>query len=142
MAALLNRFTLRLLLLGATGFLYVIPASARQANQQLQNPDRPSTVVGNVQIMTSGDHQQLSISLTPESASPTAYAPPGPPILAPNAEKEITQALEELRANKSEDARRHLEKVSHAAPSHPDVSYLWGMYYAEMKDFEKAKVYW
>ena len=202
MAALLNRFTLRLLLLGATGFLYVLPASTRQANQQLQNPDRPSTLVvnvrmpdgspldtpavvnlytfsgtsagigvfrsgtaeftslapasytleiiaagyqrltENVQIMTSGEHQQLSISLTPESVSPTASAPPGLPILAPNAEKEVTQALEELRANKAEDARKHLEKASHAAPSHPDVSYLWGMYYAQMKDFEKAKVYW
>ena len=202
MAALLNRFTLRLLLLGALGFPYIPSASTHQANQQLQNPDRPSTLVvnvrmpdgspldtpavvnlytfsgtsagigvlrsgtaeftslapasytveiiaagyqrltENVQIMTSGDHQQLSISLTPESASPPASAPPGPPILAPNAEKEVTQALEELRANKSENARRHLEKAAHAAPSHPDVSYLWGMYYAQMKDFEKAKVYW
>ena len=202
MAALLNRFTLRLLLLGALGFPHVPSASTQQANQQLQNPDRPSTLVvsvrmpdgspldtpavvnlytfsgtsagigvlrsgtaeftslapasytleiiaagyqrltENVQIMTSGDHQQLSISLTPESASPPASAPPGPPILAPNAEKEVTQALEELRANKSENARRHLEKAAHAAPSHPDVSYLWGMYYAQMKDFEKAKVYW
>jgi len=202
MAALLNRFTLRLLLLGALGFPHIPSASTQQANQQLQNPDRPSTLVvsvrmpdgspldtpavvnlytfsgtsagigvlrsgtaeftslapasytleiiaagyqrltENVQIMTSGDHQQLSISLTPESASPPASAPPGPPILAPNAEKEVTQALEELRANKSENARRHLEKAAHAAPSHPDVSYLWGMYYAQMKDFEKAKVYW
>src|SRR5258708_12360402 len=50
MATLLNRFTLRLLLLGATGFLYVLPASARQANQQLQNPDRPSTLVVNVRM--------------------------------------------------------------------------------------------
>src|SRR5258708_14480513 len=50
MAALLNRFTLRLLLLGATGFLYVLPASARQANQQLQNPDRPNTLVVNVRM--------------------------------------------------------------------------------------------
>jgi tetratricopeptide (TPR) repeat protein len=202
MASLLNRFTLRLLLLGALGFPHIPSASTQQANQQLQNPDRPSTLVvsvrmpdgspldtpavvnlytfsgtsagigvlrsgtaeftslapasytleiiaagyqrltENVQIMTSGDHQQLSISLTPESASPPASAPPGPPILAPNAEKEVTQALEELRANKSENARRHLEKAAHAAPSHPDVSYLWGMYYAQMKDFEKAKVYW
>jgi tetratricopeptide (TPR) repeat protein len=202
MAALLNRFTLRVLLLGAIGFPYIPPASSRQANQQLQNPERPGTLVvnvrmpdgspldtpavvnlytfsgasagigvfrsgtaeftslapasytleiiaagyqrltENVQIMTSGEHQQLSISLTPESASPTASAPPGPPILAPNAEKEVTQALEELRANKSEDARKHLEKASHAAPSHPDVSYLWGMYYAQMKDFAKAKIYW
>src|SRR5260221_7447755 len=176
MAPLLTRSPLRLLLPGATGFLYILPASARQANQKLKNPDSPSTLVvnvrmpdgspldtpavvnlytfsgtsagigvfrsatanftnlapasytltiiaagyqrltENVQIMTSRDHQQLSISLTPESASPTASVPPGPPILAPNAEKEITQALEELRANKSEEARRHLKKGSNPAP--------------------------
>jgi tetratricopeptide (TPR) repeat protein len=96
----------------------------------------------NVQIMTSGERQQLSISLTPEAAPSAAAPPPGSPILAPNAEKEATKALEDLRANKSDDARKHLEKASHAAPSHPDISYLWGMYYAQVKDFATAKVYW
>lgn len=96
----------------------------------------------NVQIMTSGERQQLSISLTPEAAPSAAAPPPGSPILAPNAEKEATKALEDLRVNKSGDARKHLEKASHAAPSHPDISYLWGMYYAQVKDFATAKVYW
>ena len=96
----------------------------------------------NVQIMTSGERQHVSISLTPEAAPSAASPPPGSPILAPNAEKEVTKALEDLRANKSDDARKHLEKASHAAPSHPDISYLWGMYYAQVKDFAKAKVYW
>jgi tetratricopeptide (TPR) repeat protein len=96
----------------------------------------------NVQIMTSGERQHVSISLTPEAAPSAASPPPGSPILAPNAEKEVTKALEDLRANKSDDARKHLEKASHAAPSHPDISYLWGMYYAQVKDLAKAKVYW
>jgi tetratricopeptide (TPR) repeat protein len=96
----------------------------------------------NVQILTAGERQQLSISLTPESASSEASAPPGDPILAPNAQKEVTKALEDLRDKKSDDARKHLEKASHLAPSHPDVTYLWGMYYAQVKDFANAKVYW
>jgi tetratricopeptide (TPR) repeat protein len=96
----------------------------------------------NVQIYNSGEHQQISVFLTPESTAPAASLPPGSPILAPNAEKEAAKALEDLRANKTEDARRHLEKVSHAAPSHPDVSYLWGMYYAQVKDFAQAQVFW
>src|ERR1700738_2975067 len=95
-----------------------------------------------VEIYTSGEHQQISVFLTPESTAPAASSAPGSPILAPNAEKEAAKALEDLRANKTEDARKHLEKVSHAAPSHPDVSYLWGMYYAQVKDFANAKVYW
>src|SRR6266851_7021945 len=99
-------------------------------------------VTENVQIVNSAERQQLSISLTPESSPSAASSPPGSPILAPNAEKEVTKALEDLRANKSDDARKHLEKASHMAPSHPDVSYLWGMYYAQVKDFAKAKVYW
>src|ERR1700730_17168331 len=95
-----------------------------------------------VEIYTSGEHQQISVFLTPESTAPAASSAPGSPILAPNAEKEAAKALEDLRANKTEDARKHLEKVSHAAPSHPDVSYLWGMYYAQVKDFAQAQVYW
>jgi tetratricopeptide (TPR) repeat protein len=94
-----------------------------------------------VQILNWGARTQLSITLVPEPTS-DASPPPGSPILAPNAEKEVTKALENLRENKSEDARRHLEKASHLAPSHPDVSYLWGMYYAQLKDYVKAKVYW
>src|ERR1700686_4164835 len=96
----------------------------------------------NVQIMTPGQRQQLSVSLTPESFQSGISPRPGPPILAPNAEKEVSKALEALRANKPDEARKHLEKASHAAPSHPDISYLWGMYFAQTKDFAKAKVSW
>jgi tetratricopeptide (TPR) repeat protein len=96
----------------------------------------------NVEILTPGQRQQLSVSLTPEPAVSGVSPPPGPPILAPNAEKEVSKALEDLRADKPEDAHKHLEKASHAAPSHPDVSYLWGMYYAQVKDFANAKRQW
>src|SRR6266849_9200149 len=99
-------------------------------------------VTESVHILNWGERQQLSIFLTPESSPSAASPPPGSPILAPNAEKEVTKALEDLRANKPDDARTHLEKASHMAPSHPDVSYLWGMYYAQVKDFAKAKLYW
>ena len=98
-------------------------------------------VTENVQIMTAGERQQLSISLTPDSDSAPS-ASPGPPILASKAQKEVSNALEDLRANKADDARKHLEKASRAAPAHPDVQYLWGMYYARVQDFAKAKIYW
>ena len=191
--------TLRLLFLAAANVLLVPLASGRQANQQMQSPERPASLVvsvrmpdgspldtpavvnlytfsgtpagigvfrsgtaeftnlapasytleivaagyqrvnENVQILNWGARTQLSITLIPESV---VSPPPGSPILAPNAEKEVTKALEDLRANKADDARKHLEKASHMAPSHPDVSYLWGMYYAQVKDFAKAKLYW
>jgi len=95
-----------------------------------------------VQILSDGERQQVSISLTAEPAAPAASLPPGEPILAPNAAKEVSKALEDLRASKSDDARKHLEKASRLAPSHPDVSYLWGTYYAQVRDFANAQVYW
>jgi hypothetical protein len=54
----------------------------------------------NVEIYTSGEHQQISVFLTPESTAPAASSAPGSPILAPNAEKEAAKALEDLRATK------------------------------------------
>jgi tetratricopeptide (TPR) repeat protein len=198
----LRRFGLKLLFLAASGMLLCPLPAFPQANQQMPNPTKPSTLVvsvrmpdgspldtpavvnlytfsgtaagiavfrsgtaefvdlapasytleiiavgyqrftQNVQIMTPGQRQQLSVSLTPESFQSALSPPPGPPILAPNAEKEVSKALEDLRADKPEEARKHLEKASHAAPSHPDISYLWGMYYAQTKDFAKAKLYW
>ena len=94
-----------------------------------------------VQIITAGERQQVQVTLI-EEGSKTKTAPPGPPILAPAAEKELSKALEDIRANKPEDAKKHLEKASRAAPANPDVNYLWGMYYAQMKDIAKAKEYW
>jgi len=197
-----NRLSRRLLFLGAASVLFVPIGSSHQANQQMQNPERPASLVVSVrmpdgspldtpavvnlntfsggsagmgvfrsgtaeftnlvpasytleiiaagyqrvtetvQVLNWGARTQLSITLVPESASSPASSPPGPPILAPTAEKEVTKALGDLRENKPDDARKHLEKASHLAPSHPDVSYLWGMYYAQVKDFAKAKAYW
>ena len=94
-----------------------------------------------VQIITGGERQQLQVTLVAETSNTNA-APPGPPILAPAAEKELSKALEDIRANKPEDAKKHLEKASRAAPANPDVNYLWGMYYAQVKDTVKAKEYW
>src|SRR5260370_9957267 len=50
--------------------------------------------------------------------------------------------MEAIRTNKPEDEKKNLEKACHAAASNPDVNYLWGMYYAQMKDLGKAKEYW
>src|SRR6266436_6333945 len=50
-------------------------------------------VTENVQILNWGARVQLSITLIPESV---ASPPPGSPILAPNADKEVTKALEDI----------------------------------------------
>ena len=197
-----NRLTFGISLVFVAGVLFIPSASKGQANQQMQGPERPASLVvsvrmpdgspldtpavvnlntfsggsagigvfrsgiaeftnltpasytleiiaagyqrvtENVQILNWGERQQLSISLTPESSASAVSPAPGSPILAPNAEKEVSKALEDLRTNKPDDARRHMEKASHLAPANPDVNYLWGMYYAQIKDFVKAKTYW
>lgn len=63
-------------------------------------------------------------------------------LLAPKAQKELGKALEALRGNKPADARSHLEAAYRLAPNHPAVNYLYGVYYLQMKDQEKAKSYW
>jgi tetratricopeptide (TPR) repeat protein len=63
-------------------------------------------------------------------------------LLAPKAQKELGKALEALRANKPGDARGHLEAAYRKAPNHPAVNYLYGVYFFQMKDQEKAKSYW
>jgi tetratricopeptide (TPR) repeat protein len=95
-----------------------------------------------VEISTNGDQQFVYATLTPLAGFKANSAPAGPPILAPNAQKELNKALETLRADKLDEARKHLEKLSHSAPSNPDVNYLWGMYYAQSKDWTRAQGYW
>jgi tetratricopeptide (TPR) repeat protein len=63
-------------------------------------------------------------------------------LLAPKAQKELGKALEALRANKPGDARAHLEAAYRMAPNHPAVNYLFGVYFLQMKDQEKARSYW
>ena len=95
-----------------------------------------------VEISTNGDQQFIYATLVPLAGAKANSAPAGPPILAPNAQKELNKALETLRADKLDEARKHLEKLSRSAPSNPDVNYLWGMYYAQRKDWTRAQGYW
>jgi tetratricopeptide (TPR) repeat protein len=95
-----------------------------------------------VEISTNGDQQFVYATLTALASFKGHPGPSGPPILAPNAQKELNKALETLRADKLDEARKHLEKLSRSAPSNPDVNYLWGMYYAQNKDWTHAQGYW
>lgn len=63
-------------------------------------------------------------------------------LLAPKAQKELAKALEALRSNKPEAARSHLEEAYRRAPNHPAVTYLYGVYFFQMKDQERAKFCW
>jgi tetratricopeptide (TPR) repeat protein len=95
-----------------------------------------------VSIEVPGQDERVLVTLSPESTAGTNNAPPEAPVLAPEAKKEFNKALEAIRENKTDEARKHLEKVSHVAPSNPDVNYLWGVYYSRTSDWKLAKSYW
>lgn len=95
-----------------------------------------------VDLIDANQHEQMFVTLKPESVKPGASGSTGPPILAPNAQKELNKALEAIREGKPESARKHLENASRAAPSNPDVNYLWGVYYAQTNDWVNAKKHW
>ena len=84
---------------------------------------------------------RIIIDMRPSSNGNTGAGPPQI-LLAPKAQRELAKALEALRANKPGDARSHLEAAFRMAPNHPAVNYLYGVYFLQMKDQEKAKSYW
>jgi tetratricopeptide (TPR) repeat protein len=63
-------------------------------------------------------------------------------LLAPKTQKELGKALEALRVNKLGQARSHLEAAYRKAPNHPAVNYLFGVYFQQMQDLEKAIAFW
>lgn len=72
-----------------------------------------------------------------ETAAGSLHAP-----LAPKTQKELGKALEALRVNKPEQARSHLEAAYRKAPNSPAVNYLFGVYFQQREDLQKAISYW
>lgn len=81
------------------------------------------------------------INMRPTSNGGTGGGPPRV-VLAPKVQKELGKALEALRANKPDAARSHLDAACRKAPNYPAVNYLFGVYFQQLKDEEKAKSYW
>lgn len=84
---------------------------------------------------------KINIELTPLSAEDAAssvalYS------LAPKTQREVAKALEDLRANKANDARKHLEAAQKAAPASAEIVYLFGVYSSQVKDPLQARAYW
>jgi tetratricopeptide (TPR) repeat protein len=100
------------------------------------------TVNESVEIRSNGDHELVTIVLKPLPGTDLTAIRSGPPVLAPGPQKELNKAIEALRGNKPDDAKKYLDKVFHSAPSNPDVNYFFGMYYMQQKDLVHAEEYW
>jgi tetratricopeptide (TPR) repeat protein len=84
---------------------------------------------------------KITIEMTPLSAEEAASSV-GLYALAPKTQREVGKALEELRANKPNDARKHLEAAQKAAPTSAEIAYLFGVYSSQVNDPVLAKAYW
>jgi tetratricopeptide (TPR) repeat protein len=84
---------------------------------------------------------KVTIELTPLSAEDAASSV-GLYALAPKTQREVAKALEDLRANKTNDARKHLETAQRAAPTSAEIVYLFGVNSSQVKDQAQARVYW
>lgn len=93
-------------------------------------------------VSFNGERMQVYVAMKPESGVSAGPEHANTPILAPSAQKEMSKAEEELRANKLEEAKKTLEKLNRKAPANPDVNYMWGMYYAQNNDWVQARSYW
>jgi tetratricopeptide (TPR) repeat protein len=86
--------------------------------------------------------KRVTIVLQPGSNSGDAALAAGIASMKPKAQKEMAKAMEALRANKPAVARTHLDALNRIAPNQPEVSYLFGVYAAQLNDEAQAKSYW
>lgn len=100
------------------------------------------TVTEQAEILTNGDQEFITIVLKPRPGTDLSLVRSGPPVLAPGPQKELAKAMELLRADKTDEAKKHLDKAAHSAPANPDVNYMLGMYYIQQKDYAHAEEYW
>jgi tetratricopeptide (TPR) repeat protein len=84
---------------------------------------------------------KITIEMAPLSAEDAA-ASVGLYALAPKTQREVAKALDELRANKPNDARKHLETAQRAAPASAEIEYLFGVYSSKVNDPLQAKAHW
>jgi len=93
-------------------------------------------------LATIGPHQQPDATQGAEATANTGIGHSESTVLDPATQKELNKALEALRAEEPAKVKKHLQLASQVAPSDPDVTYAWGMYYAEINDWANAETYW
>jgi tetratricopeptide (TPR) repeat protein len=90
----------------------------------------------------SGAMVRIHIDLHPTGpASGSAIVPSGHFLLSPDAQREVQQAMKDLKSNKISNAQKHLKKALRMAPAHPGVNYLMGLSYLRAHEVAQAIPY-
>ena len=92
-------------------------------------------------VLTDRGAAKITIDLAPLSAEDAATAV-GILALPPKTQREVSKALEDLRTDKLNDARKHLDNAAKAVPANAEIDYLYGVYSSKTKDPFKARAYW
>src|SRR2546425_392767 len=96
----------------------------------------------NVEISFGGSTVLISLKPSSTGSPDGASSAPAIPILPPKVQKELNKAIEALRANKPGDAHSLLMDAYRHAPNHPQVNYLFGVYFSQTNDWREAKRSW
>ena len=83
----------------------------------------------------------ITLNLKPLEAEDAA-ASRGFYALPPKVQRDVGKALDALRANKPDNAIKHLESAQRDAPKSAEVEYLFSVYSTEVKDPVRARSYW
>jgi len=100
------------------------------------------TAEENIELMERNDQQHVSLMLRPVGDPSAQPVENKPPLLAPKAQKELNKGLEEIRANHSDEAKKHLLNAQKLVPMNPDVNYLLGILASQAGDKAGAVSYW
>jgi tetratricopeptide (TPR) repeat protein len=95
------------------------------------------TTNAQVSLQLAGENRSLDVVVAATAAS----GPATPPPLSMKEQKELTEGLRALQADRVEEARKHFLAAAKTAPNHPDVDYLLGVTAAMTGDTVTAKQY-
>lgn len=93
------------------------------------------------EVSSASPYRTVTVVLKPDTSGGLNYVPASTP-LAPKAQKEVGKALENLQANRLDEAIKHLDAAHNIAPSNPDVTYMMGVAYEKKNDSTSAHKYW
>ena len=97
------------------------------------------TATEHASIMAGGSNFLVFVYLHPESEVALSGASGGAPIVTPKLQSEIDKGMDNLRKQKYDAAREHLEKAARMAPANPDVQYLLGLLEYRQQHLEAAQ---
>jgi tetratricopeptide (TPR) repeat protein len=73
------------------------------------------------------------------TASESVRADSDLPLFTPKARKELDEAAAAIQAADWKSAEEHLKKALKMASGHPDVYYLWALYYVQKREYAAAR---